>query len=48
LQIGIDSCVDAVGLLVHFPFVELANQRVAYEVDEIGRVAGFDVGERPA
>ena len=46
LQVGIDRGVDAIALVVHLALVELADQRVAHQVDEVGRVAGLDVRRR--
>ena len=46
LQVGIDRRVDAVGLLVDFALIELADQRVADQIDEIRSIAGFDIRRR--
>src|SRR5581483_8863906 len=43
LQVGIERAVDAVGLLVQFPFRILVVELIANQIDKIGRVAGFNV-----
>ena len=46
LQVGIDRGVNSVALIVHLALVEFADQSVAQQVNEVGRVAGLDVGRR--
>ena len=44
LQIGINCRVDPIALVVHLAFVEFADKGFAEQIDEVGRVTGFDVG----
>ena len=44
LQVGIEGGVNAVRLIVQFALVELVDQRVANQIDKVGRIAGFHIG----
>ena len=46
LKVRVQRGVNAVSLLVYFALRYLADDGVADEIDEIGSVAGFDVGWR--
>ena len=44
LQVGIQSGVDAIGLLIQLALVVLADQRIANQVYKVGRVTCLNVG----
>ena len=46
LQVGIERGVDAIGLVVHLPLIQFADERFADQVHKIRRIAGFNVGRR--